>query len=242
MHSEEPLVIQEDVRNSQSILSDLCAHPTALTQAYLNLHNAFVDTLPDDPILAIFNSNCLPLAPVEPVSRALADENGRILAHGVFLQLSYFNTSCTPNASITWDERRGRMTVHALEAICAGDELNISYGQPLFAVRNERREYLRRIRNFTCTCACCERGDGDEEARRASDARRAELCRLFKAVPFLGHDGPAGIRAVRALSPVTFAATLPLSPVQFYPVVNHPLLTGYIHSSRRTCTTAGAIN
>lgn len=195
VHYEEPLVIQEDVRNSQSILSNLCAHPTAFTQAYLNLHNAFVESLPEDPILAIFNSNCLPLAPVEPVSRSLSDENGRILAHGVFLQLSRFNNSCTPNASITWDERRGRMTVHALEPIRAGDELTICYGQPLFAVRNERREYLRHLRNFTCTCACCEREDGDEEARKASDARRTELCRLFKAVPFLGHDAPAGIRA-----------------------------------------------
>lgn len=189
---EQPLVVQDsDTRTAQSILSNLCRHPTTLTQAYLNLHNAFGEQV--DPILGIFNSNSIPLAPVEPVP----NPPGSILAYGVFLQLSRFNNSCSPNASITWDERKSQITVHALQPIPAGSEITVCYGQPLFATRSERRDYLQRTMGFRCTCSCCSLSD---EASRASDARRTELWRLFKAVPFLGHDAAAGIRAVsRAL-------------------------------------------
>ncbi|CAG8723972.1 9778_t:CDS:1, partial [Acaulospora colombiana] len=84
------------------------------------------------------------------------------------------------------------MTVHAIQPIQPGDEITICYGQPLFAVRSERRDYLQRNMGFTCTCECCSLSG---EASQASDMRRTELWRLFKAVPFLGHDAPAGIRA-----------------------------------------------
>lgn len=185
---EQPLVVQDDVRSAQSILSNLCRHPTSLTQTYLNLYNAFTDQM--DPIVGIFNSNCIPLAPVDPIPH----QPGSILEYGVFLQLSRFNNSCSPNASMNWDERRSHITVHAIQPIPTGTEITICYGQPLFAVRGERREYLHRTMGFWCTCSCCSL---PSDASQASDARRTELWRLFKAVPFLGHDAPAGIRAVR---------------------------------------------
>ncbi|KAG8794921.1 hypothetical protein FRC16_010295 [Serendipita sp. 398] len=177
IHVEAPLVIQDDMRSAQSILSSLCVQPTTLTQAYLNLHNAFGDGM--EPLLGIFNSNCIPLAPVEPVP-TVPDS---ILEHGVFLQLARFNNSCNPNTSLTWDERRSRITVHAIQPISAGAEITISYGQPMFAVKSDRRDYLQRTMGFLW------------EASSVSDARRTELWRLFKAVPFLGHDGSAGLRA-----------------------------------------------
>ncbi|KAG8780996.1 hypothetical protein FRC15_009113 [Serendipita sp. 397] len=186
IHVEAPLVIQDDMRSAQSILSSLCVQPTTLTQAYLNLHNAFGDGM--EPLLGIFNSNCIPLAPVEPVP-TVPDS---ILEHGVFLQLARFNNSCNPNTSLTWDERRSRITVHAIQPISAGAEITISYGQPMFAVKSDRRDYLQRTMGFLCTCSCCSLTG---EASSVSDARRTELWRLFKAVPFLGHDGSAGLRA-----------------------------------------------
>jgi len=207
IHTEKPLVIQREdqIRSAHSIFAAICVHPTALQEAYLGLTNAFHSDDADgatnvDALVGIFDSNCLPLAPVSPcpVSSPYPNASSE-QSYGVFLTLSKFNTSCCPNASLTWDEDRHMMAVYSIQPIAIGEEITISYGQPLFAVCAERREYLRRVKGFWCTCPCCTL-QGEEE--RASDRRRAELCRLFKAVPFLGHDAPAGLRAVsRRCSP-----------------------------------------
>ena len=201
--TEQPLVIQQEdqIRSSHSIFTALCLHPTTLQEAYLSLPNAFTHNDPHDAtnidgLVGIFNTNCLPLAPVSPcpVPTPYPSASSE-QAHGVFLTLSKFNTSCRPNASLTWDEARHIMSLHAIEPILLGDEITICYGQPLFAVCAERREYLAKAKGFWCVCRCCS-SQGEEA--RASDRRRSELCRLFKAIPFLGHDAPAGLRVVRS--------------------------------------------
>lgn len=203
--AEQPLVIQhaDQPRNSHSIFTALCIHPTVAQEAYLSLPNAFLrnnDASNVDALVGIFNTNCLPLAPVTPCPVPLLSSSPSTnpeQAHGVFLTLSKFNTSCHPNASLTWDQTRNVMSVHAIDTISPGDEITICYGQPLFAVCAERREYLMRLKGFWCMCRSCTL-QGEES--KASDRRRAELCRLFKAIPFLGHDAPAGLRvATQAL-------------------------------------------
>jgi hypothetical protein len=201
IHVEQPLVVQQvdQILSAHSIFVSLCVHPTDLQEAYLSLPNAFPNTNGSDvanvdTLVGIFNSNCLPLGPAAPCplpssySTASSEQ-----AHGVFLTLSKFNTSCRPNAALSWDEKRHVMAVYGIEPIPLGEEITICYGQPLFAMCAERREYLRRVKGFWCVCRCCAL-QGEEE--RASDRRRAELCRLFRAVPFLGHDASAGLRAV----------------------------------------------
>lgn len=195
--TEQPLVIQHEdqPRSSHSIFTALCLHPTDLQEAYLSLSNAFASNAKVDALVGIFNTNCLPLAPVTscPVPTPYPSASSE-QAHAVFLTLSKFNTSCRPNASFTWDESRNAMSIHAIEPILLGDEITICYGQPLFASCSERREYLMRSKGFRCVCPQCTL-QGEEA--RASDQRRTELCRLFKAIPFLGHDAPAGLRIVR---------------------------------------------
>jgi hypothetical protein len=201
IYTEQPLVIQQvdQIRSAHSIFASLCVHPTALQEAYLSLPNAFSnnntsDATSVDALVGIFNSNCLPLAPVTPCPLPSSHPSASSeQAYGVFLTLSKFNTSCRPNASLSWDESRHVMAVYGIEPIPLGEEITVCYGQPLFAMCTERRDYLRRVKGFWCVCRCCAL-QGEEE--RASDRRRAELCRLFKAVPFLGHDAAAGLRAV----------------------------------------------
>jgi hypothetical protein len=82
------------------------------------------------------------------------------------------------------------MSLHALRPIATNEEITISYGQPLFATRAERRSYLKRTRGFDCTCGACRSTDP------SSDARREELKRLFTGIPFVP-DPATGVKMVR---------------------------------------------
>ena len=82
------------------------------------------------------------------------------------------------------------MSLHALRPIATNEEITISYGQPLFATRAERRSYLKLTRGFDCNCRACRSTDP------SSDARREELKRLFMSIPFVP-DPATGVKMVR---------------------------------------------
>jgi hypothetical protein len=46
---------------------------------------------------------------------------------GLFLEASRINHSCRHNAQNTWNENIGRLTIHALRDIEAGQEITVSY-------------------------------------------------------------------------------------------------------------------
>ena len=82
------------------------------------------------------------------------------------------------------------MSLYALRPIATNEEITISYGQPLFATRAERRSYLKRTRGFDCTCPACRSSD------LSSDARREQLKRLFTSIPFVPEPA-TGVKMVR---------------------------------------------
>jgi len=181
----EPLVIQpENDASEQSILAALCHLPPARSQAFFTLPTT-LDRDRKTPIRDIFQTNALPLGPCVPVPSSEPD-----MAYGVFTTLSRLNTSCTPNAAATWNDATQRMSLHALRPIATNEEITIPYGQPLFATRAERRSYLKRTRGFDCICRACTSTD------LSSDARREELKRLFKSIPFVP-DPATGVKMVR---------------------------------------------
>jgi len=178
----EPLVIQPEDASEQSILAALCHLPPARSQAFFTLSTSLDRKT---PIRDIFQTNALPLGPCVPVSSSNPD-----VAYGVFTTLSRLNNSCTPNAAATWNDVTQRMSLHALQPIATNEEITISYGQPLFATRAERRSYLKRTRGFECTCPACTSTDP------SSDARREELRRLFTSIPFVPEPA-TGVKMVR---------------------------------------------
>jgi len=178
----DPLVIQPEDASEQSILAALCHLPPARSQAFFTLSTSLDRKT---PIRDIFQTNALPLGPCVPVSSSEPD-----IAYGVFTTLSRLNNSCTPNAAATWNDVTQRMSLHALRPIATNEEITITYGQPLFATRAERRSYLKRTRGFDCICGACRSTDP------SSDARREELKRLFTSIPFVP-DPATGVKMVR---------------------------------------------
>ena len=76
---------------------------------------------------------------------------------GIFLEASLLNHSCCPNALYSWNKDLGRIVVHAMVDISAGEEITISYIQP-FLPRVYRQAILREYDGFECQCPACDRG------------------------------------------------------------------------------------
>lgn len=94
------------------------------------------------------------------------DRNGSILA--LFRLASYFNHSCLPNVEMTYSHRRGKCDFRAAAAIRPGEQLFISYIEPIADVashgiaqnlatdvRKGRKERLHTTWGFDCSCPLC---------------------------------------------------------------------------------------
>ena len=91
---------------------------------------------------------------------------------GIFKHASRFNHSCLPNAFCTWNEHlgadpRGRLTIHAIRDIAAGEEILINYrNEDAQKARIDRMKELKDDYDFVCNCPACD--------TRAPNAARAE--------------------------------------------------------------------
>lgn len=95
---------------------------------------------------------------------------------GIFLKASQLNHSCVPNAYFNFNEEvgpQGHLTVHAIHDIRFGQEIVINYRQgDCYKTRLERKQMLKDVYNFTCTCPACE---PNTPFGRRSDGRRSEM-------------------------------------------------------------------
>jgi hypothetical protein len=97
---------------------------------------------------------------------------------GLFLEASRINHSCRHNAQNTWNENIGRLTIHALRDIEAGQEITITYLANT-SESAERKRFLAEKFKFECKCELCLL---PRARRRKSDARLKELQTLDKLV------------------------------------------------------------
>lgn len=181
----------------QSIKAAVDGLSSEEVQKYVSLKNADVEGgRYDNPFLGIYSTN------------AYETDSG---SGGIFLEVSRFNHSCSPNARTSWNPDIKRMRIYALRDIAVGDEIFVSY----LASRNvygssraERQNRLMKKYMFTCACAACGL---QGLAAVASDKRRLQVKTIWESVPYFHphetHDRLLAIvRAIHLLEEEGYAA------------------------------------
>jgi hypothetical protein len=125
-------------------------------RSFFDLTNVYGDA--HSLSLGIARTNVLPLG-----------SNAR--AGGLFLEASRINHSCKHNAQNTWNENIGRLTIHALRDIEAGQEITISYLNTT-PEHSERQRILKDTFKFQCKCELCSLPPGQ---RKHSDVQLRKL-------------------------------------------------------------------
>jgi len=147
------------------------------------LHDACLQK-PEKSLNGILFTNCIGRDPQARFDAAL------------FLQLSRFNHSCSPNLEQSWDEDAGQAHLIAAEPIKAGDELFTHYVE-LRLPREERRQRLHESYGFWCNCSkdrACAKTDWAE-----SDRRRNEMKRLDEQIKKTKGNPERGLQLVKKL-------------------------------------------
>lgn len=104
------------------------------------------------------------------------------------------NHDCRPNGQYYFDHHSFTHYVHAITTIHPGEELSISYTDPMVP-RSKRRRAIKRSWGFDCACSLCTQAT---PLTAASDARVAEIMATEK---LLDHwSSPQG-RKERGVTP-----------------------------------------
>ncbi|KAI8630429.1 SET domain-containing protein [Xylariaceae sp. FL1651] len=93
--------------------------------------------------------------------------------YGNFPEVSLLNHDCRPNLAFYIDQNLTHHT-HAVRDIKAGEELTISYIDPM-QVRSERQERVRNSMGFLCSCSHCSLPKNEVDA---SDTRLLTIARI----------------------------------------------------------------
>lgn len=115
-------------------------------------------TADEASIMSVFMTNAMQWAS----EQRRAGESSRGFAHtgsAIFETASRINHSCMPNAHFAWNESlgaEGMQTVHAMIDIYPGDEILISYCNPLLT--DEERQWELQHYGFKCRCWVCHVG------------------------------------------------------------------------------------
>ena len=89
---------------------------------------------------------------------------------GLFAKISRINHSCIPNTQWSYNQKLGRLTIHANRDITAGTEITITY-KPTDTQTYEQRKRDLLVYGFECDCEACN-------DRETSDGRRARMADL----------------------------------------------------------------
>ncbi|KAF2402643.1 SET domain-containing protein [Trichodelitschia bisporula] len=136
--------------------------PERSRAAFMNLCGHFGG----DPVQDIINTNSFEVV--------MFDDEDDVPFNMVVSEISRLNHACRPNAHYVFDNTTLTHRVHALRTIQPGEELTISYIDPVLP-RAVRLESLKHSWGFKCSCKHCRLPD-DEAA--ISDARIARIQNL----------------------------------------------------------------
>ncbi|KAI8962292.1 SET domain-containing protein [Daldinia sp. FL1419] len=74
---------------------------------------------------------------------------------GIFSLYSRMRHSCIPNAYNCWNATLGRLTIHAIHDIKAGEQIFVNYIGNVCRVRKQRALSLYHVWRITCNCVAC---------------------------------------------------------------------------------------
>ncbi|CAK9027846.1 unnamed protein product [Durusdinium trenchii] len=155
---EQPVLAVENNGKGDEWKEDLHSRYEALSEErqsqVWNLHDACLQK-PEKSLEGILFTNC--------IGRNLPVRFDAAL----FLELSRFNHSCSPNLEQTWNADTGEVRLVAAEPVKAGEELCTHYVE----LRLDRAERRQR-----CECPACA------QPSEESDKRRTEIKRLAESI------------------------------------------------------------
>ncbi|RMZ71320.1 SET domain-containing 5 [Pyrenophora seminiperda CCB06] len=149
--TEAPLFAVREPRTNSAVTLAFAGLDPVQQATYLTLYAQNTTAEGDARVIDIFNSNAWQTGSCTSICPLAAR----------------FNHSCVPNASFAWNSRTLQITVHAIVAIPAGMQINLSYERP-YQTMKSRQEKLAAY-GFTCSCKACS-SDVD-----ASDVRRSRM-------------------------------------------------------------------
>ena len=177
--SEAPLVqwtLQPDENTTAGLVSLVNALDPADYSAYCSLCQNPIHGSGGKSVYGIWLSNAyLCTSPLQATrDRQHGVDEDRIQGtKAVFVSACRFNHSCSPNAHVSWNAKRGQQVIYALSTIEPGTEICVSYLDNASGMRRaQRHEEL----GFACTCCACRQGG---VAQEQSDKRRARIGAIF---------------------------------------------------------------
>ncbi len=187
--------------NTASLMIDYRAFTELTKPQYKALQAHAVDNLPAAHralVLNLSTHSSSPLPHIERVDRIAAtncfdidpddsdtDQHNSFFV--LFPSIARINHECRPNAEYVYDAATLSQAVNAARDILPGEELSLSYINPLMP-RAQRLAKLKRNWGFDCGCASCtlSRARGEE-----SDARIAQIGKLNDELRDWGKDSRA---------------------------------------------------
>ncbi|RYO73756.1 hypothetical protein DL766_000568 [Monosporascus sp. MC13-8B] len=133
---------------------------------YLNLSTHDEAATYEEKVYKIFKTN----------SFRTGAHDGESDFHSTFTEVSRLNHDCRPNCAYYFDHTTFAHKVIAVRDIAPGEELTISYYDPL-QPSSERRQRLSRDWGFACSCRSCTAGT---QQIAESDKRIEEVHQLWK--------------------------------------------------------------
>jgi len=169
--AEAPLFEIREQDDTQSLAAAVGKLSSEEVQKFVSLKNSYPDEGLYDNLnayLGIFSTNAYQMD---------SDRSG------IYLKISRFNHSCSPNARYSWNPDIKCLRVYALRDIAYGDEIFVSYlaSRSVYgSSRAERQNKLNKRYMFTCNCTACGL---QGPAAVASDERRLRINALWGSVP-----------------------------------------------------------
>mmetsp|Transcript_768 Transcript_768/g.925 ORF Transcript_768/g.925 Transcript_768/m.925 type:complete len:303 (-) Transcript_768:1432-2340(-) len=96
---------------------------------------------------------------------------------GILPFICRINHSCCPNATHSWNEKKGEQMIYASKPIQKGEEITVTY-RDNFGSSAERVNELKTFWNFLCDCPACLKGKCDTPEFKQKDKRRIQLKKL----------------------------------------------------------------
>ncbi|KAI1393980.1 SET domain-containing protein [Hypoxylon trugodes] len=119
---------------------------------------------------------------------------------GVFSLYSRVRHSCVPNAHNSWNPTIGRLTIHAIHDIKAGDQIYVDYTGNVCRTRQQRAFSLSATWGITCDCTACTKSQTDQLRYRMvvlDQALAAYTCGASKDLNFEANHGIPKIMTAR---------------------------------------------